>query len=337
MPSSWATTHAHARRRRSSSVSATWPRASTCPPCGPCSELLDYCRPFYRRWDDALAGRLLHTLDLAADDAAAPRVAGERMKAALVATLAFHPEVLILDEPLEGLDPLTREQVVDGLLELVSAEGTTLLIASHDLDVLERLLDQVAMLHDGRLVFQTSLDDLQARYRLRRGARRRAADARATCPTAASTSAPPPTGVQFLLTQFDEVHTTAALQAAFPGAASISPPRAPRGLRRPRPRAAWRKPRTRCRMSRILHLATRTTCVTHRRLLLLAWPRGVLHPVPALLPWASSSRRRASRAALVLIVAPARPRAVCIGAHPPAATARWTIARSGALARSRAA
>ena len=128
--------------------------------------LLDYCRPFYRHWDDALAGRLLQTLDLAPTTALARASRGERMKAALVATLAFHPEVLILDEPLEGLDPLTREQVVDGLLELVSAEGTTLLIASHDLDVLERLLDQVAMLHDGRVVFTERLDDLQSRYRL---------------------------------------------------------------------------------------------------------------------------------------------------------------------------
>ena len=102
-------------------------------------ELLDYCRPLYRRWDDALAARLLTTLDLAPTTGLARASRGERMKAALVATLAFHPEALILDEPLEGLDPLTREQVVDGLLELVSAEGTTLLLASHDLDVLERL------------------------------------------------------------------------------------------------------------------------------------------------------------------------------------------------------
>ncbi len=129
-------------------------------------ELLDYCRPFYRRWDDALAARLLDRLDLAPATGLARASRGERMKAALVATLAFHPEVLILDEPLEGLDPLTREQVVDGLLELVSAEGTTLLLASHDLDVLERLLDQVVMLHGSRLVFQESLDALQARYRL---------------------------------------------------------------------------------------------------------------------------------------------------------------------------
>ncbi len=81
-------------------------------------DLLDYCRPFYRRWDDALAARLLTTLDLAPTTGLPRASRGERMKAALVASLAFHPEMLILDEPLEGLDPLTREQVIDGLLDL---------------------------------------------------------------------------------------------------------------------------------------------------------------------------------------------------------------------------
>jgi ABC-2 type transport system ATP-binding protein len=180
--------------------------------------LLDYCRPFYRHWDDALAGRLLQTLDLAPTTALARASRGERMKAALVATLAFHPEVLILDEPLEGLDPLTREQVVDGLLELVSAEGTTLLIASHDLDVLERLLDQVAMLHDGRVVFTETLDDLQSRYRLLEVRGVSLADA-VQLPDDCIDVRATATGMQCLLTRYDEDHTPAALYAAFPGAA----------------------------------------------------------------------------------------------------------------------
>ncbi|MCC6164305.1 MAG: ABC transporter ATP-binding protein [Acidobacteria bacterium] len=86
-------------------------------------DLLAYCRPLYRTWDAALATRLLDLLTLSPSTGLVRASRGERMKAALVATLAFHPDVLVLDEPLEGLDPLTREQVVDGLLELVSAEG----------------------------------------------------------------------------------------------------------------------------------------------------------------------------------------------------------------------
>lgn len=180
-------------------------------------ELLDYCRPLYRRWDDALATRLLALLDLSATTALAHASRGERMKAALVATLAFHPDVLVLDEPLEGLDPLTRDQVVDGLLELVSAEGTTLLLASHDLDVLERLLDQVAMLHGSRLVFQTSLDDLQTRYRLIELAGVSHVEA-ARLPAGSLDIRDTPSGVQFLLTEFSEMETAALLRAAFPEA-----------------------------------------------------------------------------------------------------------------------
>jgi ABC-2 type transport system ATP-binding protein len=187
------------------------------PAVGNVRELLAYCRPFYRRWDDALATRLLRTLDLAPTTVLAKASRGERMKAALVATLAFHPELLILDEPLEGLDPLTRDQVVDGLLELVSAEGTTLLLASHDLDVLERLLDQVAMLHGSRLVFQESLDDLQARYRFVEILWPVPIDA-ALLPEGCLDIRRTPTGAQFLVTDFHEVNTTSSLNAAFPHA-----------------------------------------------------------------------------------------------------------------------
>ena len=178
--------------------------------------LLAYCRPFYRTWDDALAARLMATLDLPAATPLARASRGTRMKAALVATLAFHPEVLILDEPLEGLDPLTREQVVDGLLELVSAEGTTVLLASHDLDVLERLLDQVAMLHEARLVFQEPLDALQARYRLVELAGAGVVDA-TRLPAGSLDVRPTTEGVSFLSTRFD-AETEMALAAAFPGA-----------------------------------------------------------------------------------------------------------------------
>lgn len=180
-------------------------------------ELLDYCRPFYRRWDEALAARLMDMLDLPAGTPMPRASRGTRMKAALVATLAFHPEVLILDEPLEGLDPLTRDQVVDGLLELVSAEGTTVLIASHDLDVLERLLDHVAMLNASRLVFQETLDTLQARYRLVELTGVATPDT-TRLPSGVLDVRPLPDGVQFLATQFDEQATAAQLTALYPGA-----------------------------------------------------------------------------------------------------------------------
>src|SRR5690606_34258257 len=128
-------------------------------------DLISWCRPFHATWDEGLTARLL---DLLALDPAQPlRTAsrGTRLKAQVVVTLAFRPPLLLLDEPLEGLDPLTREQVVDALLDLMADRGTTVLLASHDLDVLERLLDRVAFLQHGALLFNERLDDLQRRYR----------------------------------------------------------------------------------------------------------------------------------------------------------------------------
>lgn len=128
-------------------------------------DLIAWCRPLHPTWDEGSTGRLL---DLLAIDPAQPlRTAsrGTRLKAHVVVTLAFRPPLLLLDEPLEGLDPLTRDQVVDALLDLMTDRGTTVLLASHDLDVLERLLDRVAFLQHGTLLFNERLDELQRRYR----------------------------------------------------------------------------------------------------------------------------------------------------------------------------
>lgn len=129
------------------------------------TDLLAWCRPFHPSWDDALSARLLEVLALDPGQGLRAASRGTRLKAHVVATLAFRPPLLLLDEPLEGLDPLTRDQVVDALLDLMADSGTTVLLASHDLDVLERLLDRVAFLQHGTLLFNEGLDDLHHRYR----------------------------------------------------------------------------------------------------------------------------------------------------------------------------
>jgi ABC-2 type transport system ATP-binding protein len=128
-------------------------------------DLVAWCRPFHPTWDDALTSRLLEVLALDPGQPLRAASRGTRLKAHVVATLAFRPPLLLLDEPLEGLDPLTRDQVVDALLDLMADQGTTVLLASHDLDVLERLLDRVAFLQHGTLLFNERLDDLHRRYR----------------------------------------------------------------------------------------------------------------------------------------------------------------------------
>ena len=86
-----------------------------------------------------------------------------RMKALLVGALAYRPKLLVLDEPLSGLDTLVRDEVVNGLLQ--QAADTTILISSHELAEIESFTTHVAFLQNGRLFLQEAIETLQIRFR----------------------------------------------------------------------------------------------------------------------------------------------------------------------------
>ena len=88
---------------------------------------------------------------------------GMRMKSLLVGALAFRPKLLVLDEPLSGLDTLVRDEVVNGLLQ--QAADTTILISSHELTEIESFTTHVAFMQNGRLLLQEAIESLQARFR----------------------------------------------------------------------------------------------------------------------------------------------------------------------------
>ena len=81
-------------------------------------QMFAYVRPFYPAWDDVLCERLRQLLDLPLDQRLRTLSRGMRMKAALVAALAFRPRLLVMDEPFSGLDPVMRDDLVQGILEL---------------------------------------------------------------------------------------------------------------------------------------------------------------------------------------------------------------------------
>jgi ABC-type multidrug transport system ATPase subunit len=129
------------------------------------SQLIAYCRPFYPSWDASLCRTLVEQFDLPEDVKLSRLSRGMRVKAALVSSLAYRPSLLVLDEPFSGLDPLVREDLVRGVLELAGEEGWSVLISSHDLDEVERLVDTVAYVDGGRLLLSEPLSELHARFR----------------------------------------------------------------------------------------------------------------------------------------------------------------------------
>jgi ABC-2 type transport system ATP-binding protein len=128
-------------------------------------EMLAFLRPLYPTWDDAFARELASQFRLPLARRLRHVSRGTRMKTALVSSLAYRPELLLLDEPFAGLDPLVREEVIDGVLSLGDREGWTVLLCSHDVDEVERLADRVGILARGALALVEEVESLLARHR----------------------------------------------------------------------------------------------------------------------------------------------------------------------------
>ena len=128
-------------------------------------ELIDYCRPFYPAWDDDLCRRLIHQFNLPLARKLKTFSRGMKVKAALLSSLSYRPELMILDEPFTGLDALVRDELIRGLLEVTDREERTILIASHDIDEVERLADWVGVIHKGEMQLAEPAASLRARFR----------------------------------------------------------------------------------------------------------------------------------------------------------------------------
>jgi ABC-2 type transport system ATP-binding protein len=129
------------------------------------AELLRYARAFYPGWDDAYAEELRRTFELPPGARVGSLSKGQRARAGLLVALAYRPELLVLDEPSSGLDPLVRRDILGAIIRTIADEGRTVLFSSHLLDEVERVSDHVALIHQGRVVFSAELDDLKETHR----------------------------------------------------------------------------------------------------------------------------------------------------------------------------
>lgn len=114
-------------------------------------DLFRFLRPQYPTWNDDHAARTAAALEVPLATPFGRMSRGEGMKAMLVAALAPQPELLLLDEPFAGLDPVVREEVLRGVVRELKGGGRTVLCATHDLDVAARIADRVVVLSGGRL------------------------------------------------------------------------------------------------------------------------------------------------------------------------------------------
>jgi ABC-2 type transport system ATP-binding protein len=127
-------------------------------------QMIRFTRSFFPAWRDDLEQQLLRQFQLPVERKTGQLSKGMRTKLALLLALCRGAELLILDEPTEGLDPVATEEILR-LLAQMAAAGTSIFFSSHQIAEIEQIADRVAIINAGSLVVQESLDHLKERYR----------------------------------------------------------------------------------------------------------------------------------------------------------------------------
>ena len=130
-------------------------------PSATMEEMRKFYRSMYPKFDDALFDRLYEAFDLPKKTPIRRFSKGMQKQAAFHLVLSCRPDVLILDEPVDGLDPVMRRQVMGLILSDVAEHGTTVLISSHNLRELEDVCDHVGIMDHGKMLMERSLADMQ--------------------------------------------------------------------------------------------------------------------------------------------------------------------------------
>jgi ABC-2 type transport system ATP-binding protein len=142
------------------------PQAPALPGWMSLSELTRYAGHFYERWESVRARDLARHWDLAWNQPVGTMSGGEQRRAAILMALAPDPDVLMLDEPTLGLDPIARREVVDALISrLALGDGCTVFLSTQIISDLERIVEYVGIMDRGRITTAARLDHLQQTMR----------------------------------------------------------------------------------------------------------------------------------------------------------------------------
>jgi ABC-2 type transport system ATP-binding protein len=128
------------------------------------AQIIRFTRSFFPNWRSDLEARLLDQFELPLDRRIRKLSKGMRTKLALLLGFARGSELLILDEPTEGLDPVAIEEVLQIIVSLVS-DGATIFFSSHQIAEVEQIADHVLMIHRGQLVLDAPMDQVKDQYR----------------------------------------------------------------------------------------------------------------------------------------------------------------------------
>ncbi|WP_158749358.1 ABC transporter ATP-binding protein [Acidobacterium sp. S8] len=128
-------------------------------------DLVRFNRGFFPRWSDALATKYADVLEIPMKQKFRKLSTGSQTKLCLLLALAQGAELLILDEPTAGLDPVVTDQLLRVLVDDFANEGRTLFLSSHHLSEVERVADWIGIIDQGKLLLEAPLDDVRSGFR----------------------------------------------------------------------------------------------------------------------------------------------------------------------------
>lgn len=123
-------------------------------------QLMNFQSSFFPNWDRSYAAELVEMFDLPVKQRIKGLSRGQRARVGLLLAIAHRPDLLLLDEPSSGLDPVVRRDILAAIIRTVADEGRTVLFSSHLLDEVQRVCDHIAMLHNGHLLLCDRLETI---------------------------------------------------------------------------------------------------------------------------------------------------------------------------------
>jgi ABC-2 type transport system ATP-binding protein len=128
-------------------------------------QVIRFTRPLFPKWREDLERRYLRMFELPRERKIPDLSKGMRSKLMLLLAISRGAELLILDEPTDGLDPAATEEVLRELVDISASGGTTMFFSSHQLSEVELIADHIGIIDQGRMVACGELDEMKARYR----------------------------------------------------------------------------------------------------------------------------------------------------------------------------
>lgn len=127
-------------------------------------ELMRYSAAFYPTWDDQYGMKLLDEFKLDPGAKLSKMSKGQRSRAGLLVAMAYRPQLLVLDEPSSGLDPIVRKDILGAIIRTIADDGRTVLFSSHLLSEVERVADQISMVKNGKILLSDNLDNVKENH-----------------------------------------------------------------------------------------------------------------------------------------------------------------------------